>query len=383
MPVAWPRSKPRTRNCASWWNSKKKVAALLDLSLAEDPERLSLIAEAGATTGLGRACAAVGYSRARFYRERRARTKTAPEPVLLSKPNGVRRAAFRKRNAPFCSTCCSRSALWMLRRARCMRNCCKKACITLRTAPCTACCTNIRPCVSGARCADIRSIPKPELKAMGPNQVWTWDITYLKTPVRGRFYYLYVVINIYSRYVVGWTELAERECALLAHKLLQETCRKYHIVPNQLTIHADRGAPMKSQSVAQLLLSLQVTRSHSRPRVSNDNPYSEAGFKTLKYSAHFPERFGTQEDAQTFCQDYFVGYNTRHHHTALVLLTPEQVHFGEAAKVLAQRQVTLDAAYAAHPQRFGERPQAGKLPDVVWINAPALPVGEGTAPVAV
>ena len=216
---------------------------------------------------------------------------------------------------------------------------------------------------------------KPELKATGPNQVWTWDITYLKTPVRGRFYYLYVVIDIYSRYVVGWM-LAERECALLAHKLLQETCRKYHIVPNQLTIHADRGAPMKSQSVAQLLLSLQVTRSHSRPRVSNDNPYSEAGFKTMKYSAHFPERFGTQEDAQTFCQDYFVWYNTKHHHTALVLLTPEQVHFGEAAQVLAQRQVTLDKAYAAYPQRFKERPQAGKLPEVVWINAPALPVAE-------
>ena len=223
---------------------------------------------------------------------------------------------------------------------------------------------------------------KPELKATGPNQVWTWDITYLKTPVRGRFYYLYVVIDIYSRYVVGWM-LADRECQYLAHKLLKETCRKYNIAPNQLTIHADRGGPMKSQSVAQLLLELQVTRSHSRPRVSNDNPYSEAGFKTMKYSAYFPERFATQEEAQTFCQDYFVRYNTCHHHTALVLLTPEQVHFGEALHILAQRQVTLDNAYAAHPQRFKERPQAGKLPDVVWINAPALPVGEVTAQGAV
>ena len=218
---------------------------------------------------------------------------------------------------------------------------------------------------------------KPELKAMGPNQVWTWDITYLKTPIRGRFYYLYVVIDIYSRYVVGWM-LAERECALLAHKLLQETCRKYHIAPNQLTIHADRGGPMKSKPVEQLLLELQVNRSHSRPRVSNDNPYSEAGFKTMKYSAHFPERFGTQEDAQTFCQDYFVWYNTQHHHTALVLLTPEQVHFGDAPQLLAQRQITLDKAYAAHPERFKARPQAGKLPAVVWINAPALCV-EATA----
>ena len=223
---------------------------------------------------------------------------------------------------------------------------------------------------------------KPELRASGPNQVWTWDITYLKTPVRGCFYYLYVVMDIYSRYVVGWM-LADRECQYLAHRLLQETCRKYNILPNQLTIHADQGGPMKSKPVAQLLLDLQVTRSHSRPRVSNDNPYSEAGFKTMKYSVHFPERFASQEQAQQFCQDYFVGYNTQHHHTGLVLLTPEQVHFGEAAQVLAQRQVTLDAAYAAHPQRFAQRPQAGQLPKTVWINAPALPVGEVTAPVAV
>ena len=222
---------------------------------------------------------------------------------------------------------------------------------------------------------------KPELKATAPNQVWTWDITYLKTPVRGRFYYLYVVIDIYSRYVVGWM-LAERECQYLAHKLLQATCRKYNILPGQLTLHADRGGPMKSKPVEQLLLSLQVNRSHSRPRVSNDNPYSEAGFKTMKYSAHFPERFRSQGDAQTFCQDYFAWYNQEHHHTGLVLLTPKQVHFGEAAQVLAQRQVTLDAAYAAHPERFKARPQAGKLPEVVWINAPALPVAAAAEAIA-
>ena len=181
---------------------------------------------------------------------------------------------------------------------------------------------------------------------------------------------------------VGWM-LAERECAFLAHKLLQETCRKYNILPNQLTIHADRGGPMKSKPVEALFLELQVNRSHRRPRVSNDNPYSEAGFKTMKYSLYFPERFSSQEEAQTFCQDYFVGYNTQHHHTGLVLLTPEQVHFGDAPTILEKRQVTLDAAYAAHPERFKARPQAGKLPEVVWINAPALPVGEVTAQVAV
>ena len=223
---------------------------------------------------------------------------------------------------------------------------------------------------------------KPELTATGSNQVGTWDITYLKTPVRGHFYYLYVVMDIYSRYVVGWM-LADRECQYLAHKLLQATCRKYNILPNQLTIHADRGGPMKSKPVEQLLLSLQVTRSHSRPRVSNDNPYSEAGFKTMKYSVHFPERFASQEEAQAFCQDYFAWYNTRHHHMGLALLTPEQVHFGEAHALLAQRQVTLNNAYAAHPERFRERPQAGLLPEGVGINAPALPVSEGTAPVGV
>ena len=140
---------------------------------------------------------------------------------------------------------------------------------------------------------------------------------------------------------------------------------------------------MKSKPVEQLLLSLQVNRSHSRPRVSNDNPYSEASFKTMKYSAGFPERFASQEDAQRFCQDYFVWYNQEHHHTGLVLLTPEQVHFGEAARVLAQRQITLDKAYAAHPQRFKERPRAGQLPEVVWINAPALCVEATTTTVAV
>ena len=180
----------------------------------------------------------------------------------------------------------------MRRPDRCMRNYCKKASIAVRIARCIACCTNTRRCCERRKIRRHPAYAKPELKATGPNQVWTWDITYLKTPVRGRFYYLYVVIDIYSRYVVGWM-LAERECQHLAQQLLKETCHKYSIVPGQLTIHADRGGPMKSKPVEQLLVELQVTRSHSRPRVSNDNPYSEAGFKTLKYSAGFPERFAS------------------------------------------------------------------------------------------
>ncbi len=317
----------------------------------------------------------MGLSRARFYREQRACPRAASEPVLLPKAQrGSGRRLSEEERAELLNLLLSERFVDASPRQ-------VYAQLLQEGAYHASYRTMYRLLHQHQAVCERRKVrrhpayTKPELKASGHNQVWTWDITYLKTPVRGRFYYLYVVIDIYSRYVVGWM-LADRECALLAHKLLQETCRKYNIVPGQLTIHADRGAPMKSKPVEQLLLSLQVNRSHSRPRVSNDNPYSEAGFKTMKYSADFPERFTSLEDAQTFCQNYFVGYNTRHHHTGLVLLTPEQVHFGDAAMVLAQRQVTLDAAYAAHPQRFKERPQAGKLPEVVWINAPALPVAE-------
>jgi putative transposase len=215
---------------------------------------------------------------------------------------------------------------------------------------------------------------RPELAASGPNQVWTWDITYLKGPVRGQFYYLYVVIDLYSRLVVGWL-LADRECEALARRLLEHSYRKHGVQPGQLTVHADRGAPMKSKSVKELLADLDVGRSHSRPRVSNDNPYSEAGFKTLKYSPDFPARFGSFGEAEAFCQDYFVWYKQEHYHTGIALLTPAQVHYGEVEAVLAKRQATLDAAFAAHPERFGHRhPQVARLPETVWINRPAEPV---------
>ena len=215
---------------------------------------------------------------------------------------------------------------------------------------------------------------KPELIARAPNQVWSWDITYLKTPVRGRFYYLYVVIDIYSRYVVGWL-LADRECQELAKHLLSETIRKFHVVPGVLTVHADRGAPMKSQSVSDLLTELGVDRSHSRPRVSNDNAYSEAAFRTLKYSPEFPDRFADYAEAEAFCQRYFDWYNNEHYHTSIALLTPAQVHYGEATQILARRQATLDAAFALNPKRFGDRrPSAGQLPEQVGINAPSIAV---------
>ena len=224
---------------------------------------------------------------------------------------------------------------------------------------------------------NVRRHPKytrPELAASGPNQVWTWDITYLKGPVRGQFYYLYVVIDLYSRLVVGWM-VADRECEELARRLLEQSYRKHGVKPGQLTIHADRGAPMKSKSVHQLLSDLDVRASHSRPRVSNDNPFSEAGFKTMKYSPEFPARFTSLREAEAFCCDYFAWYNQRHYHTGIVLLTPAQVHYGEADRVLARRQATLDQAFAAHPERFGHRPpQVARLPETVFLNRPGQPV---------
>ena len=220
---------------------------------------------------------------------------------------------------------------------------------------------------------------KPELVAYGPNQVWTWDITYLKSRVRGRFYYLYVVLDIYSRYVVGWL-IADRECQELAKQLLSDTIRKHGVVPGELTIHADRGSTMKSQSVSDLLVTLGVDRSHSRPRVSNDNPYSEAGFRTLKYCPEFPDRFDNLHQAEEFCRRFFIRYNNEMHHSGIALLTPQQVHYGDAKGVLARRQATLDAAFTKNPRRFGgRRPNAGNLPDQVWINAPALVVEESNA----
>jgi putative transposase len=219
---------------------------------------------------------------------------------------------------------------------------------------------------------------KPELAAGGPNQVWTWDITYLKAQVRGQFYYLYVVIDIFSRLVCGWM-VADRECGELAGDFLKRTYHKHKVLPGQLSVHADRGAPMKSKTVKQLLSDLGVVPSHSRPRVSNDNPFSEAGFKTLKYSPDFPARFDSFEEAEAFCRQYFAWYNDKRYHTGIALLTPAQVHYGEAEAVLARRQATLDAAFAAHPERFGNRrPQAPMLPKTVWINRAAEQVSKAS-----
>jgi putative transposase len=214
------------------------------------------------------------------------------------------------------------------------------------------------------------SYQKPELLATAPNQVWSRDITKLLGPVKWTYFYLYVILDIFSRYVVGWM-VASRESALLAEKLIHETCFKQGIQPGQLMIHADRGASMKSKPVALLLSDLGVTKTHSRPHTSDDNPYSEAQFKTLKYRPDFPERFGSLEDARTFCQNFFRWYNTEHHPSGIGLLTPEVVHYGLAKEVFKAREKVLLAAYEAHPERFVRKvPAPLALPQAAWINPP-------------
>jgi len=211
---------------------------------------------------------------------------------------------------------------------------------------------------------------KPELLATGPNQVWSWDITKLLGPVKWTYFYLYVILDIFSRFVVGWM-VALRENAELARCLINETCVREEIEPKQLTIHSDRGSPMKSMTVAQLMANLGVTKTHSRPHVSDDNPFSESQFKTLKYRPGFPARFGSLEHALAFCRDFFPWYNYEHRHSGIGYLTPAMVHCGKAHEVVDARHKVLDAAYAAHPERFFQgRPRPQQVPVEVWINPP-------------
>jgi putative transposase len=215
---------------------------------------------------------------------------------------------------------------------------------------------------------------KPELLATAPNQCWSWDITKLAGPAKWTWYYLYTILDIFSRYVVGWM-VAAREAALLAERLLADTITAQGIQPDQLTVHADRGSSMTSKPVAMLLADLGVTRSHSRPHVSNDNPYSESQFKTLKHHPTFPDRFGCIQDTRAFCQQFFGWYNLEHRHSGIGLLTPADVHYGRADQVITARAAVLDAAYAAHPERFvGKPPQPPRLPEAVWINKPIDPL---------
>lgn len=214
---------------------------------------------------------------------------------------------------------------------------------------------------------------KPELCATGPRQVFCWDITKLHGLQKWTYYYLYAIVDIYSRYVVGWM-VADRESSELARMLLAETICKEGVDPSGLTIHADNGSSMASKPVAFLLADLGVTKSHSRPHVSNDNPHIESLFKTVKYQPEFPSTFANLAQARAFCRDFFSWYNRQHRHSSLALLTPADVHHGRAQAILRQRQVTLDAAYAAHPKRFVRgNPKAHGLPTASYINRPQDP----------
>jgi putative transposase len=211
---------------------------------------------------------------------------------------------------------------------------------------------------------------KPELLATAPNEVWSWDITRLRGPAKWNYYYLYVILDIFSRYVVGWM-VAQRESATLASRLIAETYGKQCIRPDQLTIHADRGSSMRSKPVALLLSDLGVTKTHSRPYVSNDNPYSESQFKTLKYRPEFPGRFGSIEHARSFCVEFFGYYNREHRHSGIGLMTPAAVHYGRSEEIREARDETLLAAYREHPERFvNGTPRAPTLPRKAWINPP-------------
>jgi putative transposase len=244
--------------------------------------------------------------------------------------------------------------------------------ISARSAPSTGSFRANTRSANGATNSAIPAINGRSCWPPHPNQVWSWDITKLRGPLKGSNYSLYVIIDIYSRYVVGWL-VAEGESKALAERLIRETITKYSIPPGQLTLHADRGSCMTALTVTQLLVELDVAKSHSRPHTSNDNPYSEAQFKTLKYYPSFPDRFASIHEAKAFCRAFFNWYNNEHRHSGIALLIPADVHFDRAQQVLEQRAETLKAAYQAHPERFNRLPVPQALPQAVWINPPQQP----------
>lgn len=215
-----------------------------------------------------------------------------------------------------------------------------------------------------------RAYTKPELLATRPNELWSWDITKLKGPRKWTYFYLYVLMDVYSRFVVGWM-LAERESSELAKALISESCLRQKIAPDTLGIHADNGGPMKALCVAQLMENLHITKTHSRPYTSNDNPFSESLFKTLKYRPEFPERFDSQQHAHDFSDPFFDWYNYHHRHSGIAMLTPSMVHNGESPGIIAQRQMVMAKAYEQFPERFVKgHPIIKPLPEAVYINPP-------------
>ncbi len=323
---------------------------------------MSAITESGLLLGVAVLCAALGIARASYYR------RLKPKPPVSRKAS-PRRLGDEEREA----------VLAVLHQSRFADLAPAEVYATLLDEGRYLCSerTMYRVLAENSEVRERRNqlrhprYSPPELLATGPNQLWSWDITKLLGPAKWTYFYLYVILDVFSRYVVGWM-VAHRETAALADRLIEETCRRQQISAGQLTIHADRGTSMTSKPVALLLSDLGVTKSHSRPHVSNDNPYSEAQFKTLKYRPAFPERFGSIEDSRGACGDFFAWYNLEHHHSGLGLLTPHDVHHGLAQARLERRALTLAAAWRAHPERFPcGLPTPPVLPTEAWINKPA------------
>jgi putative transposase len=328
------------------------------------------------TLGIVAACEAVGFPRRSYYRAQAATVLTVPSPIRERPPSPRALSTDEKM-----------MVREMLNSERFQDQAPREVYATLLDEERYLCSwrTMYRILAENQEIRERRDqlqhpiYTKPELLATHPNQVWSWDITKLRGSVLWTYYYLYVILDVYSRYVVGWM-IAERESEELAQELIRATCDKQGIQPGQLTLHADNGSVMIAKSVAHLLIDLDVIQSHSRPHVADDNPYSEAQFKTLKYRPDYPERFGGLVEARAWAHTFFIWYNDDHHHTGLGLLTPVVVHSGQAETVLQKRQQVLDIAYAAHPERFVKHaPVPAQLPLAVWINPP-VPVGDKARP---
>jgi len=319
------------------------------------------------TAGISAACAALGVSRARYYRQLQAAVPPRPrgggaQPRALSQEE--RQAVLDELHSErFRDTAPAEVYASLLEEG--IYLCSERTMYRLLAAA-----QEVRERRDQAR---HPSYSRPELLATRPNTLWSWDITKLLGPTKWTYFYLYVILDVFSRYVVGWM-VGLRETAELAQDFIGETAAKQGIDAGMLTLHADRGTSMTSTPVAFLLADLGITKSHSRPHVSNDNPYSESQFKTLKYRPAFPVRFASIEEARAFCQTFFRWYNTEHHHSGIGLHTPEAVHYGLATVRQLVRAETLDGAYAVHPERFVRKPPTPPaIPTAAWINKPATP----------
>ena len=324
---------------------------------------MQTVAELGPRLGVAPTCAALHVPRANYYLSRKPRPEPPPRPTPARALSAAdRQAVLEVLHAPrFVDLAPAEVYATLLDEGRYL---CSER-------------TFYRVLAAHAEVRERRDqlrhphYAAPELLATRPNQLWSWDITKLLGPTRWTYFYLYVLLDVFSRYVVGWL-LAAGESARLAEQLIAESCERQEIVPGQLTVHADRGPAMTSKPVALLLDDLGVTQSHSRPHVSNDNPFSESQFKTMKYRPEFPERFGSLEHGRSFCRDFFPWYNTEHHHVGLGLFTPHDVHYGLAEAKREQRARVLAEAFARHPERFPNgMPQPKAVPNAVWINPPA------------